>query len=705
MPTKYPKQGLLDSELRIKLLETFRDSFLIGTTAKDMNQMEKELLSRLKEVAAEGRHSGSDSIVTLTPAEASLLVHANSVQQSELERLTANLTILRLAVATRRDTIEKYGEILDEYNGKFQELLWVVTTKKFRLYGSYIDKSSHSDTNLAYLQSRCDLFQQNHEYQRLLLNLMQSTNAVTEERYQHLEKFFLKRESEYFRLRLSPNTPISKLPENEGLNTVLGNAKIQREKIYESMKAMATVDIAHQKLRSARDLRLTQTLFEMYHRREPQAAVELLLKTYGSNIGLLPPQFYHITSSPEILAEVKSRNGVQLREEAKEFLKLDRDKVDNMFFLSALRGVDFPGSYGHLEQSDWHVPIREVAYLKVILSKSEEEKDKMMKLWNDASKYASKADAVAHELGRLYNDHVSACKSLAFTNHIFAKICDTEAGWKSISENEKRARVLSKVEWLLHDRDRSTNEQRRNEQKLAVKDDTKDRIIREHEDEIALRERSSVSEKKYKEDFAKAQEKYELEHRMRINQEHEIEDKWSIKIQKRNGKISCLEAEIEALKQELKLCQQSTSITPADPKKTTLSYTDVVKENASLRKESISVKKKLDSAKKHLEDGSTKYKTLKTDKEVLEANLNDQSEASNLQKAILSLRSSEEVVKDCIKKAVEQKSQEKDTEIAALNEEIEELRRQRLVDITLIGDLNRDIHEMSKKDTGSGDSK
>ena len=126
---------------------------------------------------------------------------------------------------------------------------------------------------------------------------------------------------------------------------------------------MAATDIRHQKLRSARDWKLTQVLFEKYQAREPQAAIELLSSIYGPNIGLLPPQFYHFASSPDVIADVKSRNGVQLQEEAKEFLKRDRDKIDNLLLLNGIRGMDFARSYDHLEQFDWHVPIREVLHL------------------------------------------------------------------------------------------------------------------------------------------------------------------------------------------------------------------------------------------------------------------------------------------------------------------------------------------------------
>jgi hypothetical protein len=61
----------------------------------------------------------------------------------------------------------------------------------------------------------------------------------------------------------------------------------------------------------------------------------------------------------------------------------------------------------------------------------------------------------------------------------------------------------------------------------------------------------NLSEEKHKGELRKAQEKYDEEHQKRIDQEREIEDKWSEKVQKRNGKISGLKAEVKALKQQL----------------------------------------------------------------------------------------------------------------------------------------------------------
>ena len=91
---------------------------------------------------------------------------------------------------------------------------------------------------------------------------------------------------------------------------------------------------------------------------------------------------------------------------------------------------------------------------------------------------------------------------------------------------------------------------------------------------------------------------------------------------------------------------------------------------------------------------------------------------------ILSLRTSESLVRDGIQKAVQQISQQKDTEIAsikaesrksqaahaeqvarnqALEEELKELRRQRQVDTTLIQDSYRDLHEMRNREIVSRD--
>jgi len=61
MSSQHTKQGLFDSQLRMKLLDAFRDSFPLGTTDKNISQLEKEVFSKLREVAAEGRYPESDS--------------------------------------------------------------------------------------------------------------------------------------------------------------------------------------------------------------------------------------------------------------------------------------------------------------------------------------------------------------------------------------------------------------------------------------------------------------------------------------------------------------------------------------------------------------------------------------------------------------------------------------------------------------------
>ena len=63
-------------------------------------------------------------VLTLNPSEAVILVHADSTMQAEVDRLAANLEILTEGNSTRQQAIELYEKILEEYNGKMQELLW-----------------------------------------------------------------------------------------------------------------------------------------------------------------------------------------------------------------------------------------------------------------------------------------------------------------------------------------------------------------------------------------------------------------------------------------------------------------------------------------------------------------------------------------------------------------------------------------------------
>jgi len=351
------------------------------------------------------------------------------------------------------------------------------------------------------------------------------------------------------------------------------------------------------------------------------------------------------------------------------------------------------GEYRASQPPECKVTRRELDQYKRMYLTAEKEMSKLMGYWEETSKLAAKAENIAHEIGSLYESHMSIC-GIAFVNELYQLVCEMDKSWRSTPEKEKKNRINSAIKSLLKDRERARQERSSLEQKLT----TKDKIIGDHRDKInRLRGDADQSHQRYKEDLGKVQAKLDAEHSKILEQERQLEDKWSSKVQKRNGKISRLQTEVESLKQELKLRQQSSCPTSADSNGGKPTYADLVKENASLGKESTSLKKKFDLARKHLEDGSTKYKAPKVDKEILETKLNDQLVgAASQQKVILSLRSSDEVVKDRIQKAVLQKSQEKDAEIAVLKEEIEKLSQQRRIDMSLNGDLNRELRDLQE---------
>jgi predicted nucleic acid-binding Zn-ribbon protein len=133
------------------------------------------------------------------------------------------------------------------------------------------------------------------------------------------------------------------------------------------------------------------------------------------------------------------------------------------------------------------------------------------------------------------------------------------------------------------------------------------------DNEIArIREKLDSVEGKHKEDVAKAQDKFDAEHNRRLEQERQIEDNWSRKVQKRNGTISDLEAKNKVLEQKVDaFSQPAISATPKEETgKNSAQISKVHKQNVTL--------------KKLLEDGSKKYKALKEEKQSLEEEVREQ---------------------------------------------------------------------------------
>ena len=133
---------------------------------------------------------------------------------------------------------------------------------------------------------------------------------------------------------------------------------------------MATADINGQKLRSERDWKLKQRLFENFVKTQGVAAsTDLLLQTHGSPLGLVHPKIGLITSSPEIISQVKSTRGAELKEEMKDFLQSDQKKITQLGLLNAALGEDIgitPSEYS----DEWMVSPLEFTRLQVQLDSS-----------------------------------------------------------------------------------------------------------------------------------------------------------------------------------------------------------------------------------------------------------------------------------------------------------------------------------------------
>jgi hypothetical protein len=210
----------------------------------------------------------------------------------------------------------------------------------------------------------------------------------------------------------------------------------------------------------------------------------------------------------------------------------------------------------HVSNSDWKISKRELDHFKTLLAESEVEKRMLKVYWEAASKYATKADDLAHELGSLYESHISSCQTASFTNQVYRLVCRTGKDWKSIPETEKIHQIISAIGFFLKDRERSRQERSSHEQKLSAKS----RIIDDRDNEIArIREKLDSVEGKHKEDMAKAQDKFDAEHNRRLEKERQIEDNWSRKVQKWNGTISDLEAKNKVLEQKVDAFSQPTT--------------------------------------------------------------------------------------------------------------------------------------------------
>lgn len=206
-------------------------------------------------------------------------------------------------------------------------------------------------------------------------------------------------------------------------------------------------------------------------------------------------------------------------------------------------------------------------------------------------------------------------------------VCRTGKDWKLIPQTEKIHQIISAIGHFLKDRERSKQERSSHEQKLSAKA----RIIGDRDNELArTREKLDSVERKHKEDVAKAQDKFDAEHNRRLEQERQIEDNWSRKVQKRNGTISDLEAKNKVLEQKVDaFSQPTTSTTPKE---------ETGKNSAQISK----VQKQNMTLKKLLEDGSKKYKALKEEKQSLEEEMKEQlAEVGNQKKVspkVLELR-------------------------------------------------------------------
>jgi hypothetical protein len=381
-----------------------------------------------------------------------------------------------------------------------------------------------------------------------------------------------------------------------------------------------------------------------------------------------------------------------LQRDALTFLHQDEfmDQIDLASRDACQEATRVLEEYRASQPPDCKVSMRELDLWKTMYCNSEEGRNKILDHWKEAAQLAGKAEEIAREIGSLYHSHMAVC-GIEFINQLYQQICETDKNWRSIPEKVKKDRINSAIKGLLKDRERARQERSYHEQKLMVQE----RTITQRQDEInRLREEADTSHRKYKEDLANAQKRFDAEHSKRFQQERQIEDIWSRKVLKRNTKINDLENEIIALKRNSEsLNQVEATTTPKIPD-----------ESAAL----ANAETKIATMKERMRNGSKKYKALLDEKEGLETKLKERElDVNSQQKLILSLRSSEHSVQDQLEKARHQVTVQKDAEIAsvqaslaeqvarneALEEELKELRRQRQVHGTMVQGLNRRLND------------
>ena len=178
-----------------------------------------------------------------------------------------------------------------------------------------------------------------------------------------------------------------------------------------------------------------------------------------------------------------------------------------------------------------------------------------------------------------------------------------------------------------------------------------------------INEQNDSSEQKLKHELAQARVRYDAEHAKRLQQEQEIRDSWSTKVEKRNAKIRVLTDENDKLKEQvgaLSVSMPSPQKLPAEPENQPAT--------AALQKDTIKLNKGINY-------GAERFKTVKDEKTTVAAeNTSLAAQIAEKEKVILSLRSSEELVKDRIEKAVTHALVQKEDECAAIISENEKMR-------------------------------
>jgi len=347
----------------------------------------------------------------------------------------------------------------------------------------------------------------------------------------------------------------------------------------------------------------------------------------------------------------------------------------------------FPDGYTQctLRDDDWvSLPFSDYIAIRQESRSAAEEASRASEMLQDQFEFLKKSYAQSENFRGLYDSHLLSCKKAINKGHaadkrvgewadkmveLFDSNDDLHNNWLTLPDKEKLNRLTRAIKRVIRDRDDSMRKNEPLFQKIAQKEKAlleKDTLIAHARD--AQDQRVEDKNKQLNEMTLKL-EKKEAERQSAIADVDKVKNEWQKKLQRAFNKSTALEKQLKDKDNELKTTKLDLGATMNQ-----LSETRELLEK---------VKKLGREARDEVEKG----KELKRERD----------EALVL---VLSLRSNEEVVKDRIAKAVKKAEDEKNAQIAELEDLIATRDQALLADEETIRDLSRIKEDHMKCKTG-----